>query len=244
MTRTARACATAPARAWASCSGTGVTPAAALAFLLASPAINPVVLVATAVAFPGRPEMVVARFAASLVVAVLAGWLWLRFGRAEWLRVPRASAERGWRAFVAAMRHDLLHAGGFLVVGGIAAATLNVLVPRSWLAAVAEIGWLSVLVLAAFVFGIAWAWSQGLQIDCGCFGDGGYNPDAASQYPWEIARDVVLAALSLFLVVAPRTRLALDSVLFRGIEAPHEPDPDDPDLHDPDPHPTREDAEA
>src|SRR5690606_34518677 len=27
-------------------------------------------------------------------------------------------------------------------------ATLNVLVPRSWLAAVAEIGWLSVLVLA------------------------------------------------------------------------------------------------
>ena len=67
-------------------------------------------------------------------------------GNAGW--VPRASAERGWRAFVAAMRHDLLHAGGFLVVGGIAAATLNVLVPRSWLAAVAEIGWLSVLVLA------------------------------------------------------------------------------------------------
>src|SRR5690606_2546195 len=83
----------------------GVTPAAALAFLLASPAIDPVVLVATAVALPGRAEMVVARFAASLVVAVLAGWLWLRFGRAEWLRVPRASAERGWRAFVAAMRH-------------------------------------------------------------------------------------------------------------------------------------------
>ncbi|GGM70662.1 permease [Thermopolyspora flexuosa] len=126
----------------------GVTPAAALAFLLASPAINPVVLVSTAVAFPGRPEMVLARFVASLAVAVLAGWLWLRFGRTEWLRVPRASAERGWRAFLAAMRHDLLHAGGFLVVGGIAAATLNVLVPRSWLAAVAEVGWLSVLVLA------------------------------------------------------------------------------------------------
>ena len=36
----------------------GVTPAAALAFLLSAPAINPVVLTATAVAFPGNPEMV------------------------------------------------------------------------------------------------------------------------------------------------------------------------------------------
>ena len=74
---------------------------------------------ATAVAFPGQPEMVVARFAASLVVAVLVGWLWLRFGRAEWLRVaarPRRSGGGG--RFGAAMRHDLLHAGGFLVVGG------------------------------------------------------------------------------------------------------------------------------
>ncbi|WP_372455687.1 permease [Nonomuraea sediminis] len=49
----------------------GVAPAAALAFLLSSPAINPVVLVATAVAFPGQPGMVVARFGASL--ATVAG---------------------------------------------------------------------------------------------------------------------------------------------------------------------------
>ena len=34
----------------------GVTPAAALAFLLAAPAINPIVLTATAVAFPGQPR--------------------------------------------------------------------------------------------------------------------------------------------------------------------------------------------
>lgn len=41
--------------------GRGVAPAAALSFLLSAPAVNPVVLVATAVAFPGSPEMVVAR---------------------------------------------------------------------------------------------------------------------------------------------------------------------------------------
>ncbi|MGP4101700.1 permease [Nonomuraea sp. KM90] len=129
----------------------GVAAPAALAFLLASPAINPVVLVATAVAFPDDPEMVVARFAASLAVAVLAGWIWARFGRAAWLPAPRRPAEAGQgrvAAFLDTMRHDLLHAGGFLVVGALAAATLNVLIPRDWLTAVAGVPVVSVLVLA------------------------------------------------------------------------------------------------
>ncbi|MCC5576460.1 permease [Microtetraspora sp. AC03309] len=128
----------------------GVTPAAALAFLLASPAINPVVVVSTAVAFPGQPMMAVARFAASLIVAVLVGWLWLRFGRSTWLRVPTRTAAAGskWEAFREAAQHDLLHAGGFLVVGGMTAATLNVVVPRSWLTTVADVPLLSIVVLA------------------------------------------------------------------------------------------------
>ncbi|GAA4182511.1 permease [Streptosporangium oxazolinicum] len=128
----------------------GVTPAAALAFLLASPAINPIVLVATAVAFPGQPMMVLARFGASITVAVLVGWLWLRFGRADWLRIPSRPQGDGpkWVQFGEAMRHDLLHAGGFLIVGGLAAATLNVTVPREWLTAIAEVPWLAILVMA------------------------------------------------------------------------------------------------
>jgi uncharacterized membrane protein YraQ (UPF0718 family) len=128
----------------------GVTPAAALAFLLASPAINPVVVVATAVAFPGKPMMAVARFVASLTVSVLVGWFWLRFGREGWLRINRRATVSGskWTAFYEAMRHDLLHAGGFLVVGGITAATLNVVVPRAWLTSVAVVPVLSVIVLA------------------------------------------------------------------------------------------------
>jgi uncharacterized membrane protein YraQ (UPF0718 family) len=128
----------------------GVTPAAALAFLLSSPAINPVVVVATAVAFPQQPLMVVSRFCASLAVAVLVGWVWLRFGRSGWLRVPSRPPTSGsaWAAFRDAMRHDLLHAGGFLVVGGMTAATLNVVVPRAWLTSVAGVPVLSVVVLA------------------------------------------------------------------------------------------------
>jgi uncharacterized membrane protein YraQ (UPF0718 family) len=129
----------------------GVTSAAALAFLLAAPAINPIVLAATAVAFPGRPEMVLARAAASLVVAVLMGWLWLRLGRADWIRLPHRpdldDASKG-RAFWAAVRHDVVHAGGFLVLGAMAAATINVVVPEAWLQSLAANPVLSVLALA------------------------------------------------------------------------------------------------
>ncbi|GIF38970.1 permease [Actinoplanes xinjiangensis] len=129
----------------------GVTPAAALAFLLAAPAINPIVLTATAVAFPGDPEMVAARAAASLIVAVAMGWLWLRLGRTEWIRLPRRSDlddTSQARAFWAACRHDVMHAGGFLVIGAAAAATINVAVPESWLQTLAADPLLSVLALA------------------------------------------------------------------------------------------------
>jgi hypothetical protein len=128
----------------------GVTPAAALAFLLAAPAINPIVLTATAVAFPNNPEMVVARGGASLVVAVAMGWLWLRLGKAEWIRLPHRPQEDGsrLRAFVAACRHDVMHAGGFLVLGAAAAATINVVVPESWLQSLAGNPVLSIIALA------------------------------------------------------------------------------------------------
>ncbi|WP_338781283.1 permease [Streptomyces sp. DG1A-41] len=129
----------------------GVAPAAALAFLLSAPAINPVVLVATSVAFPGQPEMVLGRLVASLATAVVMGWLWARFGREEWLRPPKRSAAhvpRGPRAFVAGLQHDFLHAGGFLVVGAAAAATFAIVVPRSLLEVFTGSAWLSVLLLA------------------------------------------------------------------------------------------------
>ncbi len=129
----------------------GVAPAAALAFLLSAPAINPIVLASTFVAFPGEPMMVVARFVASLATAVIMGWLWLRFGKTEWLRIgPRDHlvGTSSWHTFRLTATHDFLNAGGFLVIGGLFAAALNVLVPQEWLAAVADQPILSVLVLA------------------------------------------------------------------------------------------------
>ncbi len=130
----------------------GVAPAAALAFLLSAPAINPVVLVATSIAFPGQPEMVLGRLVASLATAVVMGWLWARFGKEEWLRPSKRgggpASGGGARAFVSGLQHDFLHAGGFLVVGAAAAATFNIVVPRSLLEVFTGSVWLSVLLLA------------------------------------------------------------------------------------------------
>lgn len=129
----------------------GVAPAAALAFLLSAPAINPIVLTATAVAFPNDPRMVLARFGASLLVACVMGWLWQRLGRADWLRPPARPSSEGLgkgAAFWGSVRHDVMHAGGFLVVGAMAAATLKAVVPASWLHAASVNPVVSVLALA------------------------------------------------------------------------------------------------
>jgi len=75
-------------------------------------------------------------------------------------------------------------------------------------------GGLSALMQLAFIIGIASVWARGIEINCGCFGDGGPNPNASEQYPWEIARDAGLMALSLLLVVLRSTPYTVDRFLF------------------------------
>ncbi|MFF5306785.1 permease [Streptomyces sp. NPDC013161] len=138
----------------------GVTPAAAFAFLLSAPAINPIVLTATAVAFPGSPAMVLARLLASLATAAVMGWLWLWLGREEWLRpvvrhTGHQSGHSRFTEFRLGFQHDFLHAGGFLVLGAMAAATFNVTVPRSVLDTFSGSPWLSVLFLAGLAVVLA-----------------------------------------------------------------------------------------
>lgn len=133
----------------------------ALTCLLAAPAVNPVVLVATAVAFPAEPGMVLARFGGSLATACVMGWLWQRMGRAEWIadraRRPVVAPEGAnrWLVLAETARHDIVSAGGFLVLGALIAATLSVLVPPEWLDALAGQLLLAILVMAVLAVVLA-----------------------------------------------------------------------------------------
>jgi uncharacterized protein len=132
--------------------GNGVHPAAALTFLLAAPAVNPVVMVSTAVAFPNNHHVWMARFVGSMIMSIVMGWLWLAFGKTEMVeRALKKMPQTGtrWERFRAASVHDLLHAGGYLMVGAAVAAALQVLVPRSVLNTVAGHGVTAVITMAA-----------------------------------------------------------------------------------------------
>jgi uncharacterized membrane protein YphA (DoxX/SURF4 family) len=64
-----------------------------------------------------------------------------------------------------------------------------------------------------FITGITQAWARGLSIDCGCFSGGGQVAADQTKYAWEIGRDILLLALTVFIVVFPRTRYSLDARL-------------------------------
>jgi uncharacterized membrane protein YraQ (UPF0718 family) len=122
----------------------GVPFSSALAFAMASPALNPVVMVATATAFPGQPQVVLARFVASATVVLTTAAVIHRrrvepsaprdlgAAAATAIDAPPRPASR-WRVFVDAVEHDLLHTAGYLVIGAALAATLRVFVPSTWL---------------------------------------------------------------------------------------------------------------
>ena len=130
----------------------GLSQAAALAFLLAAPAVNPVVLVATAVAVNNNPRMVWARLLASLLAVLVVGWLWALLGKPEWMRPQTGHDHQGVSratVFRTTAMHDLVQAGGFLVMGAAAAAAIKVVVPVGVLSRIGANLWLAVLVMAA-----------------------------------------------------------------------------------------------
>jgi uncharacterized membrane protein YphA (DoxX/SURF4 family) len=72
---------------------------------------------------------------------------------------------------------------------------------------------LSAVLLLAFVAGVSQAWARGLSIDCGCFGGGGAVEPGETTYVQELLRDAGFLLMAGWLVVRPRTVLALDDRL-------------------------------
>lgn len=142
-----------------------------------------------------------------LVARLVVGGVWIWAG---WLKVGDTPAS------VSAVRaYQLLPYGLAETVGRLLPMLELVIGVALVLGLVTRVtGAVSALLQVAFIIGIASVWARGLSINCGCFGDGGADPNAISRYPWEIARDVALLLASAYLAWRPRTALSLDSVLF------------------------------
>lgn len=124
------------------------------------------------------------------------------------------------QTYIAVQAYDLLPAG---VASAVAAGlpflelVLGVLLLAGLGTRVVAV--VSVVVLVAFIGGVAQSWARGLTIDCGCFGGGGQVEAGQTQYPQEIARDIGFLLLAVWLTVRPRSLASLDGWLtVRGPE--------------------------
>jgi uncharacterized membrane protein YphA (DoxX/SURF4 family) len=144
---------------------------------------------------------------AGLIARVVVGGVWIVAGAIK-LPDPEASvtAVRAYQLLPPSLADGVGHLLPMLEVAIGVCLVLGLLTRLSAI--------VSAVLLVAFIVGIASVWVRGIEISCGCFGDGGPDPDAFSKYPWEIARDVGLLALSALLVWLRRTPLALDNLLF------------------------------
>ena len=74
------------------------------------------------------------------------------------------------------------------------------------------------LMMAAFTFGVLWAWSQGLTIDCGCFGGGGQVEAHETNYGGHLLERGAFIALGAWLLWRPQSPFSLDVWLARSHE--------------------------
>lgn len=143
----------------------GMHPAAALAFMLASPIMNPIVLASTWIAYQGRDialAMVLGRAGLGLALAMVAGWALGGDGARDILRtrpdmdVPahasRVAPGERTRAFTDHLAADFFFMGKFVVMGSALAAAMQTVVPQSLVSGVARTPILGALALMGLAF--------------------------------------------------------------------------------------------
>ena len=139
----------------------GLSPAAAVTFMLAAPIVNPVVIASTFVAYRGRDSlwvMVGGRFLIGMLVAICVGWVIGSRRPGELLRGASVSDEHDdhdeprTRRFFSHLTGDLVFMARFLIVGALIAATIQTFVPSSIVDRVAGLPVLSLLAMMALAF--------------------------------------------------------------------------------------------
>jgi uncharacterized membrane protein YraQ (UPF0718 family) len=139
----------------------GLSPAAAVTFMLAAPIVNPVVIASTFVAYRGRDSqwlMVGGRFVLGMLVAMCVGWVIGSRKPGELLKAATVTDEpddrdesRG-RRFITHLSGDLVFMARFLIVGAFIAATIQTFVPASIANHLASLPVLSLLAMMALAF--------------------------------------------------------------------------------------------
>jgi uncharacterized membrane protein YraQ (UPF0718 family) len=137
----------------------GLHPAAAVTFMLAAPILNPVVLLATAIAYRGRDvlwPMLLGRAGLGLVVAMAVGWAvgsraratdLLRPGRAVEDPAHEAASEGRWSSYFGHLGDDFTLLARYLVIGAGVAAALQTFLPQDVIGRVATTPVLDVVAL-------------------------------------------------------------------------------------------------
>ncbi|MBD3327763.1 permease [Candidatus Peregrinibacteria bacterium] len=139
-------------------------PSAAISFLLAAPVLNPIVIIATIIAFPDNPEIIWGRIGLSFMIAIIVGFIF-SFATKDEILIKSIQVNktcdhhhRGKKlhAFSEHFIGELSTMAGILVFGaGIAAASQN-LIPKEFMVSVAENPFLAIcsMMLLAFIISI------------------------------------------------------------------------------------------
>jgi hypothetical protein len=141
----------------------GLHPGAGVAFMLASPILNPVVLASTLLAYSGRGaglQMVLGRAGLGLVLALVGGWALGGHSGAELLRrrpeedavVGHAAPTARRTALVEHLAGDFFFMGRFIVIGAALAAALQTVIPQSLVSGVATTPVVGSLALMGLAF--------------------------------------------------------------------------------------------
>ncbi len=141
----------------------GLSPGAAITFMLAAPIVNPVVIASTFVAYRGRDTlwvMVLGRLALGFIVAMTVGWVVGAVRGDQLLRrrgtdgganeVPDEGSR--WRQFFGHWSGDVVFMARFLIMGAAIAAAVQTFVPQSIIDGVASLPVLSLIAMMGLAF--------------------------------------------------------------------------------------------
>lgn len=141
----------------------GLSASESLVFLLAAPVLNPVTIITTQQAFANDPVVLAWRMAGGFVIANVVGWVFMRHRRDELLQpdfiktcqISRHIHERRWVRSLELFRHEASHMLPALLFGAVAAALVQVAVPREILLILGSNPAWSIVAMLALAFVIS-----------------------------------------------------------------------------------------